>query len=128
MKKALYYWLPLFCWLGAIFAASSLPGENLPDLSKFSLDKIAHGLEYFILGLLMMRAFEASFPNMGLTKMAILSIILCALYGASDELHQRWVPGRQSDIADLATDAIGAGAAALVFAYIIKETKDHAEH
>jgi VanZ family protein len=38
--------------------------------------------------------------------------IICTAYGATDELHQRFVRGREADVADLAADAAGAFAAA----------------
>ena len=114
-------------WLGLIFFFSSLTGENLPDLSKFSLDKAVHGIEYFILGLLMVRAFTGSFPNMNLTKMITLSIILCALYAASDEWHQRFIPGRECDLFDFLADILGAVSAILLFIYI-KGYKERAKH
>ena len=37
----------------------------------------------------------------------VLLILLGLLYGVSDELHQRFVPGRNSSLADLAADGIG---------------------
>jgi len=42
----------------------------------------------------------------------VVGVLIAAAYGATDELHQYFVPGRQADVADLLADAIGAIAAA----------------
>jgi VanZ family protein len=47
----------------------------------------------------------------------LLVIGLCALYGASDEFHQAFVPYRTPDILDWITDV--AGAALGVAAYLL---------
>ena len=39
-------------------------------------------------------------------------VALTALWGAADELHQKFVPGRSSDVADFAADLLGALVAA----------------
>ncbi len=42
---------------------------------------------------------------------AILSIVFCSLYGMSDEWHQSFVVGRDSDWLDWLADTLGATAA-----------------
>lgn len=121
-------WLPLINWLVLIFFLSSLSGDKIPSLNKYSLDKVAHFTEYFILGWLMVRAFFDSFPNMSLTKALVLTIILCALYAVSDEWHQKFVSGRDSDFFDFIFDFLGASSAALAFTFFKEEAKENAKH
>ena len=50
----------------------------------------------------------------------LMVTLLCAAYGYSDELHQRFVPGRDYDLKDTGADAIGGFlAASAVWAWSI---------
>ena len=40
--------------------------------------------------------------------LAVAAVGLTVLYGLSDEIHQRFVPGRVADVRDLMADTIGA--------------------
>jgi len=46
--------------------------------------------------------------------LAMTTIGFCSLYGLSDEWHQSYVPGRQSDAMDWLADSIGGGLAAMM--------------
>lgn len=85
-------------WMVVIFILSSIPKEKLPELLFPGFDKIAHLIEYFILGFLWARA---------LGKRAILVILLGIIYGISDEIHQIFVPLREFSVLDLLVDSIG---------------------
>ncbi|MEQ1757883.1 MAG: VanZ family protein [Vicinamibacterales bacterium] len=103
--RRLWLWGPVIAYMAVIFWESSLPSAPLP--SNVS-DKVAHAIGYAILGALVARAMAGGFPR-PLTKAAALaSIVLTTMYGASDELHQRFVPGRSADVNDIVADAAGA--------------------
>ena len=72
-------------------------------------DKLYHAGAYSIMGLLAWRSFKHGFSSPII--LALLSIAFCSLYGFSDEWHQSFVAGRQSDSADWVADTIGAGLA-----------------
>ncbi len=57
--------------------------------------RAAHMLEFAVLGALVLRAVSKGRP---ITKREIIiTLIVVALYGASDEFHQRFTPGRSSE-------------------------------
>jgi VanZ family protein len=45
----------------------------------------------------------------------MVTVIAAALYGASDEFHQYFVPHRSCDAADWAADLLGGSAAAVLY-------------
>ncbi len=107
-------WGPVLAAMAAIFVASNTP--NLGDLPGGMSDKTAHVLAYAGLTLLVLRA-TSGMRWSGVTARSALAAWLVAVgYGVSDEVHQRFVPGRTAALDDLAADAIGAAlAVALVF-------------
>ena len=102
--------LPAILYAYFIFVVSSIPSTDFPDLSIFNYDKALHFLAYFGLSFLTYRAirFQTSFPS--LSKYALVISLLFAIgYGATDEYHQSFVPGRSSDPFDWLADSLGAG-------------------
>lgn len=101
VKKALFIYLPLIIWCCLIFLMS---GRSQPDIgptywTNFAAKKFAHLVEYAILAVLSYRAFRS-------WKTALF---FTALYGASDEFHQSFVPGREPRVRDVLIDILGGG-------------------
>lgn len=112
-------WLPPAIWAGAIFVASSVPGSGLPKSAVFSHDKIIHALVFAVLGALCARA----------ARRAWIGALVATAYGALDELHQRYAPGRFSDGNDLLADAVGAlvgAVGAMVFMWVRRRRAENA--
>ena len=99
MTARLRAWGPVLVWAGIIFAISSQP--TLPVSLGHGRDKIAHFGAYAVFGLL---AGHAIPPRRGF---ALLAILLGVAYGASDEFHQHFVPGRSVELADWIADSFG---------------------
>jgi VanZ family protein len=105
----IFYQLPAIGWACLIFISSSITAAEMPDLSIFRFDKVIHFGVYFVFAFLLYRAFryQTRFPVLA-HHAAIVTIAAVILFGASDEFHQFFVPGRQADIFDLIADTTGA--------------------
>jgi VanZ family protein len=103
-------WALVAAYLALIFYLSSLPNP-LPELTTRMWDKALHAIEYGGLGLLLSVALIAS----GLApRRALVAAAVCAsLYGASDEVHQAFVPNRSSDVRDWCADTCGGALGAV---------------
>ena len=107
MKQVLKWWLPVLIWMGVIFAGSSI--GSIPRVGGSALDglihRVAHILEFTVLGLLVLRALSRKRP---VTRREIFwTLIVVAVYGASDEFHQRFTPGRSSEALAVLFDVAG---------------------
>lgn len=107
-------WLAVAAWTATIFWCSSQSGAELERLDVLDLwDKAAHFLAFALGGVPMVLALRWSF-DWPRQKVLIVSIIALAAYGALDELHQLFTPGRSGgDLADWIADALGAAAGSL---------------
>lgn len=102
----LKYWLPAIGWMIVIFYFSSRTGNEIRNLFYFIPNlNWGHLVEYFILGLLVNFALS---KTTRLQRLYLMTVLLCTVYGATDEFHQYFVPGRTPDIVDLTNDAIGS--------------------
>ncbi len=105
--KILKFWFPPAIYSGIIFYISSIPHLSVP-LSGMDFDKFVHIIEYMPLGLLVSRAFYNTKKGIGLRSVYLWAVILCFVYGISDEFHQFFVAGRDSSVFDLLADLVGS--------------------
>ena len=104
----LWRWLPLILWMALIYWLSDQPVLPHPvrqyGISDFVYDSAAHGFTFGMLALLAYRAL----PGDGWRRLTWAAVFALA-YGASDEWHQSFVPGRTATLADWAMDTLGVG-------------------
>lgn len=107
-------WAAVAAYAAFIFWTSSLtPRVRLdPVLLKFRIDWSAHVLEYGLFGVLLARAFALTWAGAKGRGLVLAVVAVGALYGATDEYHQSFVPGREPDPTDLCADAVGLAAGA----------------
>jgi VanZ family protein len=91
-------------WASVIIVVSSIPGPEIPGVEFRSADKIAHFLEYLLLGVLLIFGFR---------RRKIL--LWGAGLGVFDEFHQLFIPGRHCSLLDLAMNFLGLAVSPLVF-------------
>lgn len=120
MSKNKISLLLVILWMIFIFVMSSFDATSSSNQSNFIVDiitsiinikdtellsliirKLAHFIEYFILGILVIN-FITRYD-----KKIIIAILLCIIYATSDEIHQIFVPGRSCQITDIMIDSLG---------------------
>jgi VanZ family protein len=122
-------WALVILWMILIFSFSTEPfssEKSTPFLAALLADLLPHGLarhmetivylirklshwsEYFILGILLMRALKAQIPRQPALRRMLWSILLATLYAVTDEYHQTLVPGRSANLLDVVIDSFGA--------------------
>lgn len=94
-----------------IFFMSSIPGSGLPP-NLGIMSNVAHFCEFAVFGALLACGLEPKLPKAAVV--VAVAVAIASLYGASDEFHQLFVPGRFTDVADWVTDTCGAFAGALI--------------
>ena len=108
MKKLFKYWTPPLIWAVVIFLFSALPTARTSEIywQDFIIKKLAHVIEYGVLSFFLYRGFI----NTGTLRRnaALYSILIALIYGATDELHQSFTPGREPRVRDVVFDTIGA--------------------
>ena len=111
MVQVFWYWVPVALYAGVIFylSAQSHPEEQLPSfLIKDVSDKVLHAVEYGILSLLCYRAFRWAAGPAVARQAVVLAIVAASVFGITDEVHQFFVPLRESSWQDWLADTIGA--------------------
>ena len=94
-----------------VFLASSR--SDLPVPAIHGLDKLLHGLTYFVLGLSYLNFSTEGFARWNIARLG-WGWGAALAFAASDEWHQSMVPGRMPDLLDLLADAVGITLALLV--------------
>ncbi len=105
----------------AIFVLSSRSKLPLPDSVVFpGMDKVLHALAFGCFAF----AFSYWFGSaLWKTKPFLCVLIVCiaaACYGASDEIHQIFVPGRDASVYDWIADCTGALIASLLRTALVR--------
>lgn len=97
---------------------------SLPEYYKISefIRDIGHFIEFGVLG-----GFVYLLTALHTNRARIIALGICALYAASDEIHQIFVAGRGVSIIDWIIDCVGASIGILItylLANCIKKAKD----
>ncbi|MBM3842162.1 MAG: VanZ family protein [Verrucomicrobia bacterium] len=90
-----------------IFVASHRPKLGGGSWFRHS-DKVVHFAVYGLLGTLACRPART-------WRGAAVAVLVTSAFGASDEWHQSFVPGRTAELADWVADSAGAACAAVLY-------------
>jgi VanZ family protein len=102
-------WGPVVLYMAAIFVVSAQPSAPLP--SQLS-DKQGHSIAYMGLAVTVGRALAGGLGAGLSLRAAAAAFAVASGYGATDEWHQSFVPGRSADVKDWIADTMGALAGA----------------
>lgn len=119
--QVLWYWAPVALYAGTIFYLSDQPHpqDKLPSfLFEEVSDKVLHAVEYGILALLCYRAFRWAAGPVVARQAVLLAVVTASAYGITDEMHQAFIPFRESGWQDWLADTIGATIGALGWRFL----------
>ena len=102
-------WTLTAFYAAGIFVISSIPGDDLPQMRIG--DKLLHALLFGGLAVLTCRALRFQYPKWSGHAVAGVAVLTTFAYGCLDEVHQAFVSGRQSELADALADGVGAAVA-----------------
>lgn len=117
--KIYLVYLPLGVYWIILFIATSLPTEYIPSVGVS--DKFNHFFAYMGLSVLLYFSFNLQNKFEIMNKYpAALTVIIAAIYGAFDELHQMLIPGRSAELLDWVADFVGAVAGVLIARFLYR--------
>ena len=142
-KQLLRTWIAATLWLGLIVAEStnyasaehtgrilysllhSLLGVSPAhfEIWHFYIRKTGHFVGYFMLSLLLFRAWRATFPFSGMNwamQWARISFFMTALVACLDEWHQTYLSQRTGSLHDVLLDSTAALVAQVVLFAILR--------
>ena len=114
--QRVWLWAPPVAYMALIFNLSA-ESNPLPLLTATIWDKALHFVEYGGLGCLLCRAIDGE--GLHLTPAVLLALAITSVYGASDEWHQFFTPGRSVDVHDWMADTLGGALGVAVYAVIV---------
>ncbi len=119
-RKIWLIYIPLTIYWVMLFTATSLPAYNLPSLGFY--DKLNHLSAYTILSLLLnLTLIYQRKSKILFEKASVASILIASTYGALDEIHQMFVPGRFAELLDWIADFSGAVIGVLFISFLMKK-------
>lgn len=102
MRNKWFNFVLLLMYSALVFYVSAQSHIKEPIQFRNS-DKLYHLLEYGVYGMLMLNFLK----DMSIKKLVLWTIIISAVFAASDEFHQSFVPNRDPSVFDWIFDVIG---------------------
>lgn len=122
LKNFFKYHFWVLVWALIIFIQSSFPAIELPKVELISFDKIVHMGVYGVLaGLCFISLMHIKSKNIFTDNVYLSTGIITVIYGATDEIHQYFVPNRSSEVQDWLADVLGIIIALLVIRYYLSK-------
>ena len=136
--KLIIYTCLTIAWILFIFSFSMQSGEESSQISggivsqvlaivfpqgfayaeqlEFLIRKLAHFIEYFVLGVLVLQTLKQT----RCPRQVIVGLLVCVFVASCDETIQLFSGGRSGQIADVVLDSVGAWCGLLINKKIIR--------
>lgn len=92
---------------------------------EYPVRKAAHMTEYAILGLLSF-AFYCGILKKE-KRQFLAALLTAAVYAATDEFHQYFIPGRSAEVMDVCIDTLGASIGLAILFFTLKVVRKHCQ-
>ena len=92
---------------------------------EYPVRKAAHMTEYAILGLPSF-AFYCGILKKEMRQF-LAALLTAAVYAATDEFHQYFIPGRSAEVRDVCIDTLGAAIGLAILFFTLKVARKHCQ-
>ena len=92
---------------------------------EFYVRKAAHMTEYAILGLLSFAFYRGILKKE--KRQFLAALLTAAVYAATDEFHQYFIPGRSAEVMDVCIDTLGASIGLAILFFTLKVVRKHCQ-
>jgi len=90
----------------------------MPEVGFSMQDKLAHLIEFGILGFFLQRSFNHQYGKS--FRITLCVFLAGTAYGGLDEVHQSFVSGREAGIGDFIADSMGILLSQIIFWIVYK--------
>jgi VanZ family protein len=101
-----YLW-PAIAWSLTVVALTLIPGEQIPNVPVFGIDKLVH---IFIFGLMMtltaVGLYKSSFYT-SIKRPTLIAVVYSIGFGMIIEFIQPYIPGRSFSLFDILANVMG---------------------
>ncbi|MFW5867592.1 MAG: thioredoxin [Armatimonadota bacterium] len=108
------WWLPPVAWGVFILVVTSIPRMPVPLPEVSGIDKVSHFAVYWVLGVLLMRAFVHC-EELPIGRAMGWTLAAGGIFAVIQELNQTWIPGRGAEALDLVANIAGLAVAVVAF-------------
>ena len=114
--------LPVILWALVIALLSGFPGNKIPDVPVWNIDKLIHIGMYLPLSFFLFLALNSQYPKPKNRYLFICFVVVsCIFYGGIMEILQHYIfINRSGNVYDFIANAIGSILGVLIYPYIIK--------
>lgn len=118
--KITLVYIPLIVYWIVLLVATSIPASRIPEVGVS--DKFNHFFAYAVLCALLFFALSIQDKFILFKKHpAKMSLLIATFYGALDEIHQMFIPGRSAELLDWVADFLGAVTGVLIAKYLLNK-------